>query len=492
MNEGRLPTTYGPTAFFSAADDRPLLGSAVLTIMTPAHLFPPFGPLGLLGAVALMAGSQYLAFAGIVAAGLGFANIWPMLFSITVEEKPECANELSGLMCMAISGGAIVPLVMGQLMDLDLQGTWPSSSPPPASPICWLLSLQGGRAPAKATKHLPRKPHHATQRRFAHRDDPGRRRHEPEVLRHSRQPTAVRSDPHPHRGRQPRRAAWPISSRASRRSAPAAPRRRWRSASPFPGPVDYPAGIVGDLGNLPGFRGGVALGPMLEERFGLPMFINNDGDLFTYGEAISGFLPYVNERLKAAGSAKQYKNLFGITLGTGFGGGIARNGELFIGDNAAAAEIWVMRGKLHNRCFVEEDVSIRAVQRVYAEHSKVKHAETPTPKDIYDFATGSGQGDQQAAILAFSTLGEAIGDALANAMTLIDGLVVIGGGLSAAAPLFLPRLVAEMNGTIETLDGRQIPRMELKAFNLEDEAVVRRLRPRRGTPHHRARQQPAS
>ena len=172
-----------------------------------------------------------------------------------------------------------------------------------------------------------------------------------------------------------------------------------------------------------------------KRSFGLPTFFNNDGDLFTYGEAISGFLPYVNERLKAAGSAKQYKNLFGITLGTGFGAGIARNGELFIGDNAAAAEIWVLRGKLHNRCFVEEDVSIRAVQRVYAEHSKVKHAETPTPKDIYDFAAGSGKGDRQAAIAAFSTLGEAIGDALANAMTLIDGLVVIGGGLSAAAPL---------------------------------------------------------
>ncbi|MFZ1934278.1 MAG: ROK family protein [Thermoguttaceae bacterium] len=239
----------------------------------------------------------------------------------------------------------------------------------------------------------------------------------------------------------------------------------------FPGPVDYPAGIVGDLGNLPGFRGGVALGPMLEEKFGLPTFLNNDGDLFTYGEAIGGFLPYVNQRLKTAGSAKQFKNLFGITLGTGFGAGIARGGELFIGDNAAAAEIWVSRGKLHNRCFVEEDVGIRAVQRVYAEHSKVKHAETPTPKDIYEFATGSGAGDRQAAILAFETLGEAIGDALANAITLVDGLVVIGGGLSAAAPLFMPRLVAEMNGTIETLDGRQIPRMELKAFNLEDEAA---------------------
>jgi glucokinase len=238
----------------------------------------------------------------------------------------------------------------------------------------------------------------------------------------------------------------------------------------FPGPCDYPAGIVGDLGNLPGFRGGVALGPMLEDRFHLPVFLNNDGDLFTYGEAIAGLLPQVNQRLKAAGSAKQYKNLFGVTLGTGFGAGIVHKGELFIGDNAAAAEIWDMRSKLHGRCFVEEDVSIRAVQRVYMAHSKVKHDATPTPKDIHEFACGSGQGDRDAAILAYATLGEAIGDALANAMTLIDGLVVIGGGLSAAASLFMPRLLEELNGTLETVDGKQIPRTELKAFSLEDEA----------------------
>ncbi len=48
----------------------------------------------------------------------------------------------------------------------------------------------------------------------------------------------------------------------------------------FPGPADYPAGIIGDLGNLPAFRGGVALGPMLQSVFHLPVFINNDGDLF--------------------------------------------------------------------------------------------------------------------------------------------------------------------------------------------------------------------
>jgi glucokinase len=240
----------------------------------------------------------------------------------------------------------------------------------------------------------------------------------------------------------------------------------------FPGPADYPAGIIGDLGNLPAFRGGVALGPMLQERFGLPVFINNDGDLFAYGEAISGLLPYVNEKLKAGGSTKQYRNLFGITLGTGFGGGIVHNGELFLGDNSASGEIWVTRNKLHNHSFAEEGVSIRAVQRVYLLYSKVKHDNTPTPKEIFEYATGAGQGDREAAIKAFLEMGETIGDALANTITLIDGLVVIGGGLSASSSLFLPRLIDEMNGTIETLDGKPVNRMELKAYNLEDDAQM--------------------
>jgi glucokinase len=237
----------------------------------------------------------------------------------------------------------------------------------------------------------------------------------------------------------------------------------------FPGPCDYRAGIVGDLGNLPGFRGGVALGPMLQERFGLPVFLNNDGDLFAYGEAIAGFLPYVNEKLRAGGSTKQYRNLFGITLGTGFGAGIVRDGQLFLGDNGAAAEVWLMRNKLHARAFAEEGASIRAVQRVYLAHVKTAPPQVPTPKQIYQYACGNDGGDRAAALLAFQELGETVGDALANAITLVDGLIVVGGGLAGAAPLFLPKLTEEMNGTIENLQGERIPRLELKAFNLEDD-----------------------
>ena len=86
----------------------------------------------------------------------------------------------------------------------------------------------------------------------------------------------------------------------------------------FPGPSDYPNGIIGDLMNMPGFRGGVPMAAILEDRFGIPAYINNDGDLFVYGEAIAGFLPYVNGLLEQAGSPKRYKTCSASRWGPGW------------------------------------------------------------------------------------------------------------------------------------------------------------------------------
>lgn len=97
--------------------------------------------------------------------------------------------------------------------------------------------------------------------------------------------------------------------------------------------------------NFPAFRGGIALGPYLEEKFKIPVFINNDGNLFAYGEALAGALPAINEKLAAAGSPKRYKNLLGITLGTGFGAGVVIDNRLLTGDNGCGGDVWIMRNK---------------------------------------------------------------------------------------------------------------------------------------------------
>jgi len=236
----------------------------------------------------------------------------------------------------------------------------------------------------------------------------------------------------------------------------------------FPGPADYPKGIIGDLENLPGFRGGVALGPMLEEAFQIPVFINNDGDLFAYGEATAGFLPMINNMLKEAGSPRRYKNIIGLTLGTGFGCGLVRNGELILGDNGSAAEIYLLRSKLYPKVFVEECASIRAVKRVYEEKSQDSTPMQITPKDIYEIAAGHQPGNRNAAREAFRQLGESVGEALASVITLFDGLVVIGGGLANAWPYFLPETIQELNGSINKLNGGKIDRLVSRVFNLED------------------------
>src|SRR6056297_1598823 len=122
----------------------------------------------------------------------------------------------------------------------------------------------------------------------------------------------------------------------------------------FPGPADYPRGIIGDLNNLPAFRGGVPLKSILEEAFDIPVFINNDGDLYAYGEALGGVLPEINQALEEAGSQKRYRNLVGLTLGTGFGGGIVRDGQLLIGDNSTAAEVWLFSNRYNTEVNAED------------------------------------------------------------------------------------------------------------------------------------------
>ena len=235
----------------------------------------------------------------------------------------------------------------------------------------------------------------------------------------------------------------------------------------FPGPADYPAGIISGLENFEAFREPVPLGPILEERFGIPVFINNDGDLFTYGEAIAGFLPFVNCLLEQRGNPKRYRNLVGITLGTGFGGGIVRNGELFIGDNSAAGEVWLLRNRLNPSVNAEEGASIRAVRRVYAEECGIPEKDAPEPRVIFAIASGHAEGHRAAAMEAFRRLGEVVGDALAQALTVIDGLAVIGGGISSAHTLFLNHLVQAVN-TPYPGGAMPLARLSSWAFNFED------------------------
>lgn len=237
----------------------------------------------------------------------------------------------------------------------------------------------------------------------------------------------------------------------------------------FPGPADYPNGIIGGyLPNFPSFREGVALGHFLENKLGLPVFINNDGDLFAYGEALCGALPEINRKLAQTGSSKRYKNLLGYTFGTGFGVGIVVNEQLNRGDNSCV-ETFCLPHKTKPVIISKEGVSIRAIKRVYAELSG-DHSHNYEPEEIFRIASGTLPGNIDAAKKAFAEFGETAGHSMAIAAQLIDGIIVIGGGITGARKYFLPSLLKELRSSLSTLGGETVRRIQMEVFNLDDPA----------------------
>jgi len=237
----------------------------------------------------------------------------------------------------------------------------------------------------------------------------------------------------------------------------------------FPGPADYKNGIIDNSNNLPAFKGGVPLKSILEEEFGLPVFINNDGDLFAYGEALGGILPEINTRLEEAGSPKRYRNLVGFTLGTGFGGGFVSNGRLITGDNVTAAEVWLFSNRHNPDVNAEDIVSIRSVQRVYAAEAGIRDPRELEPKDIYEIAKGTRKGNRAAALKAYEETGKALGDTIANVLTFVDGIAVIGGGITGASDLYMPAVMEELNFRYHPSNADELPRLVQKVFNLDNE-----------------------
>jgi len=237
----------------------------------------------------------------------------------------------------------------------------------------------------------------------------------------------------------------------------------------FPGPADYPNGILGNLPNFSAFNGGVALGPMLEHHFSIPVFINNDGDLFAFGEAMKGCLPEINRYLESAGNPKRYQNMVGLTIGTGFGCGIVIGGRLVTGDNSCGGGIHATLNPGRADWNAEESVSTRAIKRVYAEQSGCRFDETPTPEEIFRIAMGELPGDREASRASFEEFGAALGYTVANIVTLIDSNVVIGGGLTGSWELFAPAMFRAMRKKFVNFRGEPMDRMSVKVYDLEDE-----------------------
>lgn len=107
----------GTGLFFLALTIGRFSGGVILNWMKAKPFFVLTCVVSILGLLGVFAPSPTLVLACFFLVGLGFANIFPLIFSIVIDSMPEEANALSGLMITAIVGGAILPPIMGLVAD---------------------------------------------------------------------------------------------------------------------------------------------------------------------------------------------------------------------------------------------------------------------------------------------------------------------------------------------------------------------------------------
>ena len=206
-----------------------------------------------------------------------------------------------------------------------------------------------------------------------------------------------------------------------------------------PGVIDSAEGVVVFWSNF-GWKN-VPLGALLAERTGLPVFVTNDANAASLGEA-------------KFGSGKGYSDSILLTLGTGVGGGIVIGGKLVEGYRSAGGEAGhtvIRRGGVKCTCgrrgCLECYASATALKRE-TRSSMQKHPSSLMWKFAPDLEKVSGQtaflaareGDR-AALGVVKGYVEALGDGIANLVNLLrPQAVILGGGVSNEGDYLLSRV----------------------------------------------------
>ncbi|MBU4283814.1 MAG: ROK family protein [Nanoarchaeota archaeon] len=185
-----------------------------------------------------------------------------------------------------------------------------------------------------------------------------------------------------------------------------------------PGPLDYKKGLIIITKNIPLKK--VNLKKVLEKKFRVPVFVDNDANCFTLGEALYD-------------SGKKHDCVIGLTIGTGVGGGIVINKKIFHGRMNAgelghtSINFNGIKCNCGNIGCLEEYVSARGIMRL------AKALRAKTPLDVYNLAL---KGNKKA-ISVFEKMGFYLGVGLTNFVNIFDpDIIVIGGKISNAWKFF--------------------------------------------------------
>ncbi|MBD2089939.1 ROK family protein [Microcoleus sp. FACHB-1515] len=192
-----------------------------------------------------------------------------------------------------------------------------------------------------------------------------------------------------------------------------------------PGPADGAGRIARVAINLAGWRD-VPLADWLEAKVDRPVVIANDANCAGLGEYWLG-------------AGRAFQHLILLTLGTGVGGAVILDGRLFVGHHGTAAELGLItldpngpECNSGNRGSLEQYLSVPAIRR-------------RTGLEPDELGRRAAAGDPEA-IAFWQTYGRDLGAGLASLIyVLTPEAVIVGGGVSASAPFFLPIAQAEID-----------------------------------------------
>jgi len=206
-----------------------------------------------------------------------------------------------------------------------------------------------------------------------------------------------------------------------------------------PSVVDVKRGIIYDVIHIPSWKE-VHLKELLEDRYHIPVFVNNDANCFALGEHYFG-------------KGKGVADMIGVTIGTGLGSGIIINHHLYAGKNCGAGEFGMVDYLDNN---IEYYCSGSFFQNVYGLNGE----------DVFKKAKN---GDAQALKL-YGELGTHLGNAIKIIMYTYDtGLIVLGGSVQLAFEFFEQAMWERIKtfGFPKSIEG-----LEIKTSALENSGIL--------------------
>ncbi len=173
-----------------------------------------------------------------------------------------------------------------------------------------------------------------------------------------------------------------------------------------PGLVNKDKGIVYDVHNIPSWKE-VHLKRLLENEFQIPVYVNNDSNCFALGEYRYG---------KYSGT----DDFVGITLGTGMGSGIIKNGSLIPDANCCSGEFGCMP----------------YLDGIYENYCSGMFFSNKFGQNGEEVANEASKGNKWA-LDAYEEFGMHLGNAIKVIKMAVDpGMIIIGGSVAKARALF--------------------------------------------------------